>query len=93
MPISLHATTEWSEIGQIEIIGRLAEIGRVLKIPDAEVLLASTNVRELDAFCVRYNQSRKWVVFGCLDEMIEDRHRRASHLDKTKSPDHVGGRG
>jgi hypothetical protein len=78
MPISSHETTEWSETGQIEIIGRLAEIGRVLQLPDAEVLLASTNVHELNAFCVRYNQSRKWVAFGCLDEMIADRHRRSS---------------
>jgi hypothetical protein len=78
MPIVLHTTTEWSEIGQIEIIGRLTEIGRVLQIPDAEVLLASTNVRELNAFCIRYNQSRRWVVFGCLDEMIADRYRRVS---------------
>jgi hypothetical protein len=78
MPIALHTTTEWSEIGQIEIIGRLTEIGRVLQIPDAEVLLASTNVRELNAFCIRYNQSRRWVVFGCLDEMIADRYRRVS---------------
>ena len=78
MPIVLHTTTEWSEIGQIEIIGRLTEIGRVLQIPDAEVLLASTNVRELNAFCIRYNQSRRWVVFGCLGEMIADRYRRVS---------------
>ena len=65
--------THWSEIGQIEIIGRLAEIGRVLHIPEAEILLASTNVRELNAFCERYNQSRKWVLFGCVDEMVADR--------------------
>jgi len=74
MPRALHNATNWSEIGQIEIIGRLAEIGRVLQIPDAEILLASTNVHELNAFCLRYNQSRKWVVFGCLDEMIADRY-------------------
>ena len=78
MTRALHKATNWSEIGQIEIIGRLAEIGRVLQIPDAEILLASTNVHELNAFCLRYNQIRKWVVFGCLDEMIADRHRPAS---------------
>jgi hypothetical protein len=75
---ALHNATNWSDIGQIEIIGRLAEIGRVLQIPAAEILLASTNVHELNAFCLRYNQSSKWVVFGCLDEMIADRHRPAS---------------
>jgi hypothetical protein len=78
MPTTLHDATNWSEIGQIEIIGRLAEIGRVLHIPDAEILLAGTNVHELNAFCLRYNQSRKWVLFGCVDEIIADRYRPGS---------------
>jgi hypothetical protein len=86
MPTALQDATNWSEIGQIEIIGRLAEIGRVLHVPDAEILLAGTNIRELDAFCVRYKQSRKWVLFGCVDEMIADRYRPASGAGENKNP-------
>jgi hypothetical protein len=74
MSIALNKMA-WSGIGQIEIIGRLSEIGRVLGLPDAEILRASTNVQELNAFCDRYNQSRIWVVFGRADEMIGDRYR------------------
>ena len=32
MCVTSNAATHWSEIGQIEIIGRLAEIGRELRV-------------------------------------------------------------
>ena len=63
MPTALHNAANWSEIGQIEIIGRLAEIGRVLQLPDAEILLASTNVHELNAFCHPLQSEQK---VGCV---------------------------
>lgn len=56
--------------GLNDILQRLIEIGEVLHIPDAEILLASSEFHELIAFSRRYNQSLNWIVFGNPDEMI-----------------------
>lgn len=61
--------------GLSDIVQRLIEIGEVLHIPDAEILLASSDFHELLAFSRRYNQSLNWIVFGNPDEMIANTYR------------------
>jgi hypothetical protein len=82
MSATLQSVPNWAEIGRLEILGRLTDIGRVLHLPDAEILLASTSPSELAAFCSRYNQSTQWVVFGNLDEMIAGRYERINEKQK-----------
>jgi hypothetical protein len=64
--------------GLSEIIERLIEIGKVLHIPDAEILLACSDFHELIAFSRKYNQSLNWIVFGNPDEMIVTSYRAKS---------------
>jgi hypothetical protein len=64
--------------GLSKIVERLLEIGKVLHIPDAEILLACSDFHELIAFSRKYNQSLNWIVFGNPDEMIVSRYRAKS---------------
>ena len=61
--------------GLSEIVQRLVEIGKVLHVPDAEILLACSDFHEMIAFSRKYNQSLNWIVFGNPDEMIVTSYR------------------
>ncbi len=61
--------------GLSDIVERLIEIGKVLHIPDAEILLACSDLHELISFSRKYNQSLNWIFFGNPDEMIVCRYR------------------
>jgi hypothetical protein len=74
VPFPLNKREQNSADVKLEVIKRLTEIGKVLRIPDAEILLASANFSELVAFSRRYNQSLNWIVFGNPDEMIAARY-------------------
>jgi hypothetical protein len=65
--------------GLNDVLKRLIEIGDVLHIPDAEILLASSDFHELLAFSRRYNQSLNWIVFGNPDEMIATSYHAKPH--------------
>ena len=65
--------------GPSEIVERLIYIGKVLHIPDAEILLACSDFHELIAFSRKYKQSLNWIVFGNPDEMIVTSFRAKSN--------------
>jgi len=57
VPFPLNKREQNSADVKLGVIRRLTEIGKVLHIPDVEILLASANFSELVAFSRRYKSS------------------------------------